>query len=261
MLARRELPQSYVDWNRHWSAPDGSVWTRRLGRRCWTWPIAASLVGPFAFQVNNDTRRVEYPWAYDALALTPGLNVLEVGGGLSGFQFVLSRCGCQVINVDPADETAVHWPLDRRTLALLNRRFGTSVVLQQCVIPEAGLPAEAFDRVVSISVIEHIRKEDVVVLLDHVRRVLKPGGRLVLTIDLFLDLVPFTTETQNKFGTNVSVEWLVRESGLVLVHGEPRELYGFPDFDAHEIMAQRDRYYVGQKWPVMVQTLVLAKKR
>ena len=261
MLARRVLPASYLEWNQRWSAPHGSAWTRRLGRRWWTSPIAASLVGPFAFQANNDTRRVEYPWAYDALALVPGLNVLEVGGGLSGFQFALSRCGCRVTNVDPADETAVHWPLDRRTLGLLNRRFGTSVMLKQCFVQEAGLTADAFDRAVSISVIEHIRREDIVVVLDHVRRALKPGGRFVLTIDLFLDLVPFTSETQNKFGTNISVEWLVRESGLALVHGEPRELYGFPDFEPDEILAQKDRYYVGQGWPTMVQTLVLAKQR
>ena len=175
MLARRVLPASYLEWNQRWSAPHGSAWTRRLGRRWWTSPIAASLVGPFAFQANNDTRRVEYPWAYDALALVPGLNVLEVGGGLSGFQFALSRCGCRVTNVDPADETAVHWPLDRRTLGLLNRRFGTSVMLKQCFVQEAGLTADAFDRAVSISVIEHIRREDIVVVLDHVRRALKPA--------------------------------------------------------------------------------------
>lgn len=259
MLAPRDLPRSYVDWNRRWSAPDGSAWTRRLDRKWWTWPIAASLVGPFAFQMNNDTRRFEYPWAYDALAPVPGLSVLEVGGSLSGFQFALSRGGCQVVNVDPARETEAHWPLDARTFSRLNRRFGTSVTLKQCLIQQAGLAPESFDRVVSISVIEHIREEDLVDLLAHVRRVLRPGGRFVLTIDLFLDLAPFTSETQNKFGTNVSVEWLVRESGLVLVHGEARELYGFPTFDAGQIMARQDTYYIGQGWPVMVQTLVLAK--
>ena len=139
-LARRDMPQAYVDWNRRWSAPLGSAWTRHLGRRWWTWPIAASLVGPFAFQLNNDTRRVEYPWAYDALALAPRLRVLEVGGGLSGFQFVLSRCGCRVTNVDPADETTADWPLDRRTLGLLNRRFGTAVMLKQASYKRPSYP-------------------------------------------------------------------------------------------------------------------------
>jgi len=35
--------------------------------------------------------------------------------------------------------------------------------------------------------------------------VLKPGGRLVLTIDLFLNLKPFTSRTSNQFGVNVSI--------------------------------------------------------
>jgi hypothetical protein len=80
-----------------------------------------------------------------------------------------------------------------------------------------------------------------------------------MTIDLFLDLAPFTDATRNKFGTNVSVEWLVRQSGLDLVQGEPRELYGFPGFDPGRIMAQKDTYYVGRGWPTMIQALVLAK--
>jgi hypothetical protein len=53
----------------------------------------------------------------------------------------------------------------------------------------------------------------------------------------------------------------VRESGLILEHGEPPELYGFRDFDAGRILAQKDMYYVGRGWPVMVQTLVPAKPR
>ena len=261
MLARRDLPPAYADWNRRWAAPFGSHWTRRIGRRWWTWPVAASLVGPFAFQGNNDTRAFGYPWAFETLEPRAGLNVLEIGGSLSGFQFVLDRAGCRVVNVDPATESAAFWPLDRPTFDLLNRRFGTRVVLQQSTIQDAGLPSNHFDRVVSISVIEHIPEKDIVALLEHVRRVLKPGGRFVMTIDLFLDLAPFTDATQNKFGTNVSVEWLVRESGLDLVHGEPRELYGFPAFDLARIMAQKDAYYVGRGWPTMIQALVLAKPR
>jgi nucleoside-diphosphate-sugar epimerase len=49
--------------------------------------------------------------------------------------------------------------------------------------------------------------------------------------------------------------------GLTLEHGQPPELYGFRDFDAGRILAQKDMYYVGRGWPVMVQTLVLAKPR
>jgi hypothetical protein len=51
------------------------------------------------------------------------------------------------------------------------------------------------------------------------------------------------------------------ETSVTLKHGEPPELYGSRDFDAGRILAQKDMYYVGRGWPVMVQTLVLAKPR
>jgi SAM-dependent methyltransferase len=259
MLARRDLPQAYIDWNRRWAAPFGSGWTRRIRRRWWTWPIAASLVGPFAFQGNNDTRIFEYPWAFGALQVRPGLSVLEIGGSLSGFQFVLDRAGCRVVNVDPATEAEAYWPLDRPTFELLNRRFGTQVTLKQCMLHEADLLSNHFDRVVSISVIEHIPPEDLRVLLEHVRRILKPGGLFVLTVDLFLDLHPFSALAHNHFGTNISIERLVRDSGLIRIAGEPRELYGFAEFNAGKLLATKENYYVGQGWPTMVQTLILAK--
>jgi SAM-dependent methyltransferase len=222
--------------------------------------MAASLVGPFAFQANNDTRQFEYPWAYETLGAKAGMKILEVGGSLSGFQFVLSREGCEVVNVDPADDRHDYWPLESETLSRLNRRFGTRVTLKQCLIQHADLPAEAFDRVVSISVIEHIGRDNLLTLLEHIRRVLRPGGRFALTLDLFLDLFPFTATSHNKFGTNISVSWLVRQSGLSLVYGERQELYGFKEFDAKRILAQRAMYYVGHRWPTMVQALVLAKQ-
>lgn len=110
-----------------------------------------SLVGPFAFQANNDTRRFEYPWACETLAPARGLSVLEMGR-----------------------ETEAHWPLNPRRFSLLSRRFGTSVTLK---------------------------------------------------------------------------------------HGERPELYGFREFDAGRILAQKDMYNVGRGRPVRVQTLVLAKPR
>ena len=82
--------------------------------------------------------------------------------------------------------------------------------------------AEApFDCAVSLSVIERIPENDIHVVLDNVRRALVPGGRLVLTLDLFLDVAPFEKEVENHYGRNVSVRWLVERSGLELVSGEP----------------------------------------
>src|SRR5580765_6443050 len=101
MIARKTLPAHHVDWNRKWGAPNGSRTHRflqMLGRPAR--PLnrlvdrfGQSLRGPFTIQENNTTRRAEYPWAYFATPLEPGLQVLELGGSLAGFQFVLDRGG------------------------------------------------------------------------------------------------------------------------------------------------------------------------
>jgi len=144
------------------------------------------------------------------------------------------------------------------TVARLNRLFGTNVTLLNQYLEDAKFPDDSFDRVVSVSVFEHIPENLLAGILAEVRRVLKPGGLLVLTVDLFLDVEPFTRATSNVYGHNVSVRWLVETSGLERVHGRPDELFGYPEFNAERISNNRSRYLVG-KYPAMVQTIVLRK--
>src|SRR3954451_17219804 len=102
MIARRELPPSYREFNGRWHAPWGAPVGRRarlLGTKSRT---GMRHRGPFAWQPNNTTREFEFPWAYEQItSLGAGLTVLEIGGGMSGLQFVLARDGHRVINVDP----------------------------------------------------------------------------------------------------------------------------------------------------------------
>ena len=132
------MPVLHREWNRKHAAPFGRTlyrWTRDMpvGVRlidATIFKAVPSLRGPFAFQPNNATREAEYPWAFYATPIAPGLKVLEIGGGLSGFQFVLDRAGCQVVNVDPGMEAHGRgWPVDAQSIADLNRMFGTSVEL------------------------------------------------------------------------------------------------------------------------------------
>jgi len=121
-----------------------------------------------------------------------------------------------------------------------------------------AFPDETFDRIVSISVFEHIPEPALAELLAEVKRILKPGGLVVLTIDLFLNVKPFTDAVQNEYGHNISVKWLVETSGLELIHGNKSELHGYPEFDFRAIFQNRQRYLVG-KYPSMIQTVVLRK--
>jgi SAM-dependent methyltransferase len=222
-------------------------------------PWWGRLVGCFAFQRNNTTRRYEYPWAFEAIRPSTGLKVLEIGGSLSGFQFALDRAGCDVVNVDPGDESfAGRWRPTPANVTRLNSIFGTKVDFRPCYLAEARFPDASFDRVVSVSVFEHIPEDALAGILAEVHRVLRPGGLLILTVDLFLNVVPFEAACSNEYGHNVSVKWIVDTSRLELIHGDTRELFGYPDFDWRAIAGRRAQYLVG-KYPSMIQTIVLRK--
>jgi SAM-dependent methyltransferase len=260
VLARRRLPKSYREWNRAHAAPFGrDLPLEGTLRRLLPADLLLRWKGPFAVQPNTALRRFEYPWAVEAAALAPGMRVLEVGGGLSGFQFVLDRMGLRVTNVDPGlDARGVGWPCDERSMARLNRLFHAHVELRNQTIEAAGLEPGGFERVFSISVIEHLRDDDVASLLLHVRDALAPGGLFVLTVDLFLDLTPFTSRAENRFGRNVDVRELVAGSGLALEVGETAELYGYDAFDPDRIQSQLGDYMLGS-YPALAQCLVLRK--
>jgi len=260
VLAASEIPQEYLRWNRLWHAPFGRSCCKLIPRHFRAQTGIAQLCGLFAMQPNNDTRVFEYPWVSSMLQAQKDMQILEIGGGVSGMQFMLDRVGCHVTNVDPGiDAHGKGWPVTIEKIATLNRYFCTGVELKNCFIEEAGILDEKYDRVFSISTIEHIPEDDIKTILQHVQRALKPRGLFIVTLDLFLNIEPFAVGKTNRYGKNVSAKWLVEQSGLSLVHGNRAELYGFPEFDPKHIYINRHKYLVGSGYPAMVQAMVLQK--
>jgi len=260
MIAPRELPEKYAAWNRRHGAPFGRKlpldrWVKRLA----PWRLQTRYIGPFAFQPNNTTRAFEYPWAFFATPLGPKARVLEIGGGLSGFQFVLARKGLRVVNVDPGiDARGRNWKCDNKSIDKLNRYFGTDVELRNTVVSQADLEPESFDRAFSISVLEHLLDEEIEAVMHSVFACLKPGGYFVLTIDLFLDIAPFTSRNMNEYGKNVDIKRIVEMAPFTMEKGDPNKLNGFPKFNPDAIQSNLYSYFVGD-YPTMVQCLVLRK--
>ena len=105
MLALKDLPKQYIDWNEEYHAPYGKKLTfDTVLKRLLPWEAYIKKKGFFSVQTNNTTRMFEYPWAFYNADLSEGQKVLEIGGGLSGFQFVLDALGCHVVNIDPGME-------------------------------------------------------------------------------------------------------------------------------------------------------------
>lgn len=164
------------------------------------------------------------------------------------------------MNVDPGEQAhGKGWAVSPKSIGLLNRRFGTDVELHHGFVQDAKLPAGSFDRVVSISTLEHVPEPEIAVILQEIRRLLRPGGLLVLTLDLFLDVHPFAEAEHNRYGKNVSARWLVEQSGLELLVGKPTELYGFPQFSVQTVLGRQSELLVGEGYPAMVQALVLRR--
>lgn len=263
MLARRELPLDFWRFNHTWGAPDGR--RKLLAQQLQRLPASLKVtverdphyrraLGPFAFQPNTSTRTFEYPWAYHQLADLGPSRILEIGGALSGLQFVLAKDGHDVHNVDPffdygSGEYEVDPILEH---AELNRVFGTDVVLHRKTLPDADLHG-TFSAVLCISTIEHLSPEDVEATLLAAKKVLEPGGLVVLTVDLFLNLSPFSSRTSNVWGTNASIAWMDEILGYEMVSGDRSELYGYPQFTTEHILSQLETFAMGIHYPNLAQ--------
>ncbi len=257
ILARAQQTKEFKEWNRKWGAPFGKLKLLKavsglpLLRRSSTLRRA---IGPFGCQFNTNTRAVEYPWTYFQLLNSQRSTILEVGGALSGLQFVFAMEGHEVHNVDPFFDYGVG---DYRVDPLvehekLNRLFGTNVTLHKATLPELEFQ-RSFDAVICVSTIEHMSEADIASTLRSVKRLLKPGGLLVLTVDLFLDVVPFTASSTNKWGTNVSIAWMQQILGFEMGAGRVAELYGYAEFSSEDVLRDVAKYDVNKNYPQLAQ--------
>lgn len=256
MIAPRTTPPAYAQWNARWGAPSGRPGYRRWPLRG-TW-LDARARGPFAYQENNSTREFEYPWVYEQVTkLGPGRAVVDVGGSLGGLQFVLASEGYDVTNVDPGMAAEGRgWEVSPAAHRWLSETFAAPVRLVTKPLQDAGLPDASADAVLCVSAMEHFSPADLAAVATHIPRVLKPGGVAILTVDLFLDLAPFTDREANAYGRNIDLRAWLASAGLERAAGNPAELNGFPEFSAGAVLRDLAKYHVGRGYPALAQCVV-----
>lgn len=259
MLAKKYIEKHYLEWNEKYHAPYGRTVKSNFLNKFIPKRLIQKYNGPFSIQPNNTTRIFEYPWAFFSIPNTDRQNILEIGGGLSGFQFILEKNQHHVVNVDPGLEAkGVGWPCTKESIIELNEIFQTNVELINTTIDNANLPNSFFDCAICISVIEHLPLEDRINAMERTYESLKPGGTFILTVDLFPELHPFTEKQSNEWGENINIFQLINNSPFQLEAGNKSELFGFPEFNPVNILNDSNKYLLGQ-YPAFAQCFILRK--
>jgi SAM-dependent methyltransferase len=144
-------------------------------------PISENILGESGVYVHA-SKQWEYPYVVSQIRqLGSGLKIADVGGGRGALAWYLAASGqaVTVYDLDFSCGAADAYAGDSGFIRFAARQGFTA---------EYGsifnLPADdnAFDVVACVSVIEHVHHKEYA--LKELLRVLKPGGRLILTYDL-----------------------------------------------------------------------------
>jgi len=135
------------------------------------------------------TRPWEYPWVLEALEHCPkGGTVLDVGCGSSEFLFQYLDRGLSVIGLDRIRSS--EFPTSELSSEFV-RKWESHIKFLNSDALNIPLDGNSIDAVVCISVMEHIIKSDDPSFhkktFDEMKRILKPGGILIMTCDTFIN--------------------------------------------------------------------------
>lgn len=173
--------------------------------------------------------------------------VLDAGGGHGALQFYLAR-RYQTWNVDRNDF--------KEEVEALNFTSGTDVCFVQSELSQMEYPDGCFDCIVSCSALEHNPFEDTRKAMKELARVLKPGGKLIMTLVGWHEDIGY-----REFAENDLVEVYTDEKIKALLEGTGLVLSGESNFD--EIMLciiQFYQTYPGYDHPWIPVGLVAEKK-
>lgn len=140
------------------------------------------------------SRHWEYPWAIESAGLVEPdgyaidnigeMKVLDVGCGSAPFLPYLGMMGCQAYGSDPGGRKGVEDTIDGLWF-VFDGNFGKPYVkeLRQEGMQDLSWPDNYFDRVFCLSVIEHLSAWAAEAGVKEMKRVLRPGGLLVISVD------------------------------------------------------------------------------
>jgi ubiquinone/menaquinone biosynthesis C-methylase UbiE len=166
-------------------------------------------VGVLSTPAFYAARLWEYPFAILTADLEPGMKVADIGCGMTAFTIYLKdHAKCEIVGVDPdMFESGTKYYAHGVSREFIDR---TGLEIIKGDFDKIPLPTDSQDRVFCISVMEHVPPDVRRRGMQEIARILKPGGKAILTVD-----VSMFFELNRPLG-------LIWDSGLTLV--EPADL-------------------------------------
>jgi len=127
--------------------------------------MLASYIPSALLGLNKARHQIRHMFLKD---VSPG-KLLDVGCGAGVFLHRMHDLGWSVTGID----------FDAKAIENAKKKYGDGLTFMNTDLPGARFPDNSFDAVTMSHVIEHV--PDPVALLIEIRRILKAGGRLVIT--------------------------------------------------------------------------------
>lgn len=152
-------------------------------RKPWLWDMLdRGLLQECGWRGVSELKAVQDMAVYDLIKDARGLCILEAGGGRPRILPYLARHN-ECINLD-LFEGNHGGPSEASSFDGIENRFG---YLGEY---DSGLPDASIDIIFSISVVEHIPAAALPSFLEDGLRLLKPGGRWIHAIDIYVEDTP-----------------------------------------------------------------------
>ncbi len=175
-------------------------------------------------------RMWEYPFAILSAELQPGMKCVDVGCGMTAFTIYLKDVAeCEVVGVDPdMFRSGIKYKGHGVSLEFIKK---TGLKIIRASMEKIPLPPNSFDRVFCLSVMEHLPSDIAKRGMQEIARILKPGGRAIITVDVNmfseisrpLDLI--WDSGLSPLG-EVDLRWPFRRFGMFCDGKQPADVFG-----------------------------------